>query len=792
MQKPYNRFYILSVAVLLLLSAYPVVNGVRMGTLSLRNGSIDPEQYAKYVVPYAAICVSLILFAAAQPLFFKLKRLAFPVGWVVSTGIFFAVETFFERIQIHTTGMTLIDAATLTTDAANPATTADLWQASLCIASPPMREQSLTYASTDSYYYVIGNDTYKIHYYLIALILITMVGGLVYGIGKMLRAGDHTQKKPLMLRGLSTAVLLTLCVFANTTAFFRQAAPIQTPLASVLTCVFFVLLGAAAGVYAGSYLTGMRRALGLVLPVLISISVTTAMYVGEAVMMGGSLYRFGVGWFFDPVIVLAPADILVVLLSGTVTALVLGSARKWERWPGKPALLSTVILCAAVALSGVAFSSAASPRTESPDDDILGCYEFDECLYMNPLSSFAAFGKLPYVYGLTDDSLIIANTESGQLETYSVTYEKTPVPTDEFTSKIEFSFLPSPDLSGYGERWLRAVISGQYGPGLGLYQMDGEIWLVDIREKAGLWSIYRLERTDTTTMADLKRALTAHTDAVQMTLKDVYALARKGEALTLEDFEPFYYQLTGPDFTVRRYDVAGADTLFVRTGDNGLESAQLQSRRTLDPSNVVDLREGFAAVASYQNPLKPWDDITIEDSGSNEGVDGLIYEYDYDECRYYLNGRNGDLISAVFSDGERMPLKQALEERRITVEDIYPHGLGNISMIPIENPLGGMFPILHHLHTFELDGEAFYPEKSFMYETDDLSAYFNYHELIDILDWYGHDGKVKELQYMDTSNLTVIAGRPYIRDTDLAELGIETDIGWVYSSHTPVRFTIVN
>lgn len=65
--KPYRRFYFLSIAVLLTLSSYPLFNGVRMAVLSLQNDVIEPEQYAKYVVPYAAICTVIILFALFQP-----------------------------------------------------------------------------------------------------------------------------------------------------------------------------------------------------------------------------------------------------------------------------------------------------------------------------------------------------------------------------------------------------------------------------------------------------------------------------------------------------------------------------------------------------------------------------------------------------------------------------------------------------------------------------------------------------------------------------------------------------
>ena len=76
--KGYKRFYLVSLAVLLVLSAYPLVNGVYMAFLSIANGAIEPEQYAKYVVPYAAMCFSIIMFAAFQPLLFKTGRFAFP------------------------------------------------------------------------------------------------------------------------------------------------------------------------------------------------------------------------------------------------------------------------------------------------------------------------------------------------------------------------------------------------------------------------------------------------------------------------------------------------------------------------------------------------------------------------------------------------------------------------------------------------------------------------------------------------------------------------------------------
>jgi len=218
-----------------------------------------------------------------------------------------------------------------------------------------------------------------------------MVCGLIYGIAKMLRSVDMSQKNSLFLQGISTTALVALCVFANTTAFFREAVPIQTPLASILTGAFFVMLGAAVGIYVGSYLFRKSKRLGIGIPVLLSLCVTVLMYFGEAVIMDGNLYRFGAGWFLGglPGIVLASVDILIVLLSGGLAGLILGMARKHERWPGKRTLIAVVALCTAVAATGAVI---ATTTPESMDGDIFGCYVFDENLYTNPFSSFMAFG----------------------------------------------------------------------------------------------------------------------------------------------------------------------------------------------------------------------------------------------------------------------------------------------------------------------------------------------------------------------------------------------------------------
>jgi hypothetical protein len=181
-KEAYRRFYIISLSVLIVLSAYPVGNGLRIAYLSIANGNIKPEQYARYVVPYTAICIAIILFTAFQPLFMKMRRLALPAGLLAAYIIFFLTELYFEGIKIHTTGMSLVDTSTLSIAELKdipPDATVDIWQASLCVVSPSAREQSAAFSSGDQYYFVMANDSYKIHYYFVSFILITMVCCLV-------------------------------------------------------------------------------------------------------------------------------------------------------------------------------------------------------------------------------------------------------------------------------------------------------------------------------------------------------------------------------------------------------------------------------------------------------------------------------------------------------------------------------------------------------------------------------------------------------------------------------------
>lgn len=341
----YRRFYWISLAAIFLLSAYPFINGIRMLALSIANGALEPEQLTRYVVPYAAICAALLLYAAMQPALLRLRgRWVFPASAAITYGIFFAIEQVLENIQINSNGLASINGA-------HPAPRLDMWQAMSCYISPEaikaaqLREQA--FIGENGFYYVVGNSAYKLHYYLISLVLIVMACGLVYGIGKALQKGDASKKQAHILQGTALGVLVIICIFANMTGFFRTTAPIQTPLASILTALFFVLLGAAAGIYAGSFMLDKKRGF---LPPACAMLMTVLMYAGEAAMMDGELYRFGTGWFFTglPVISLAPVDILIVLMSGAATWLTLWLVKGRRK---KIGIISAA--CAAVLLAAV-------------------------------------------------------------------------------------------------------------------------------------------------------------------------------------------------------------------------------------------------------------------------------------------------------------------------------------------------------------------------------------------------------------------------------------------------------
>ena len=60
MSRSFKRFYLTALFLLILLSAYPVAMGTGIAVLFFQNGRILPEYYEQTVIPYAAVCSSIL------------------------------------------------------------------------------------------------------------------------------------------------------------------------------------------------------------------------------------------------------------------------------------------------------------------------------------------------------------------------------------------------------------------------------------------------------------------------------------------------------------------------------------------------------------------------------------------------------------------------------------------------------------------------------------------------------------------------------------------------------------
>ncbi len=93
--------------------------------------------------------------------------------------------------------------------------------------------------------------------------------------------------------------------------------------------IFFVLFGVTVGIYTASFVLNKKPLVSVWLPGISAAVVTLVMYIGEMILLSGHLYRFGDGFFFEgiPGIVLAPMDIVVVIASGVITAMIANFVR---------------------------------------------------------------------------------------------------------------------------------------------------------------------------------------------------------------------------------------------------------------------------------------------------------------------------------------------------------------------------------------------------------------------------------------------------------------------------------
>lgn len=312
--KLFNRYYLLSCIGVLIVSYYPLSMGVRVITDMIVNGSVMKENYPKYIIPYTPMCIAIIVGVLLMPLCIKLfRRFALVGGAFIATGVFFTIELLFEQKVVISTAETV--------------TKLEDWQMFMCYVPPEgWGETVTTYKTQTAVDILMGdyNPMFKLHFYLISVVLIITILNCLYGFGQMVKNGEKKRLKSLILQSACSLAFLGLCILACYTAFWRDGSIQVSTLSAALMTVFFVLFGVTVGVFVGSFLLGKRKFVSIWIPSIVASVMTFLMYIGEMILLNGHLYSFGTGFMFDsvPGIVFAPIDLLIILAAACINALI--------------------------------------------------------------------------------------------------------------------------------------------------------------------------------------------------------------------------------------------------------------------------------------------------------------------------------------------------------------------------------------------------------------------------------------------------------------------------------------
>lgn len=309
--KQFRTYYLLSCIGVLIASYYPLSMGIRVITDMIVDGTVLKENYPKYIIPYTPISIAIIVGVILMPLCMKLfRRFALGGGAVSATGVFFALELLFERNVVVTTAETV--------------TRLEDWQMYMCYTPPGGWGETVTTYKTQTPVEILMGEyspAFKLHFYVISVILILTILNCIYGFGQMIRTGEKKRRAALILQSVSSALFLGLCILACFTAFWRDGSLEVSGLSASLMTAFFIVFGMCGGLLVGSFLLGRRRLASVIIPAVVSSALTLVMYIGEMILLGGNLYILGSGGLFEslPAVILSAFDILVILLSGVLT-----------------------------------------------------------------------------------------------------------------------------------------------------------------------------------------------------------------------------------------------------------------------------------------------------------------------------------------------------------------------------------------------------------------------------------------------------------------------------------------
>lgn len=314
--KTFRKYYLFSLLGVLLASCYPIYMGISVIVDMIRYGTVYAENYPKYIIPYTPIAFALLVCVALIPVALKyFEKYALLFGTVISTVLFFVFEFILER------------AVTVTRTVTGIFSTLEDWQMFMCYV-PPNSFEERTWTEVDV---LMGeySPAFKLHFYIISIVLIISILNCFYGFAKMIHTGDKSRRKSLVIQSVASGAFLGMCIWACFTAFYRNGNIQVSALSAVLMSVFFVLFGVTVGIYIESFTLNKKPLLSVWLPSVSAAVVTLVMYIGEMILLSGHLYRFGDGFFFAgiPGIILAPVDIVVILGSGVMTAIIASFVR---------------------------------------------------------------------------------------------------------------------------------------------------------------------------------------------------------------------------------------------------------------------------------------------------------------------------------------------------------------------------------------------------------------------------------------------------------------------------------
>ena len=250
----------------------------------IRYGTVYAENYPKYFIPYTPIALALLVCVALIPVALKyFEKYALLFGTVISTVLFFVFEFILER------------AVTVTRTVTGIFSTLEDWQMFMCYV-PPNSFEERTWTEVDV---LMGeySPAFKLHFYIISIVLIISILNCFYGFAKMIHTGDKSRRKSLVIQSVASGAFLGMCIWTCFTAFYRNGDIQVSALSAVLMSVFFVLFGVTVGIYIESFTLNKKPLLSVWLPSVSAAVVTLVMYIGEMILLSGIFIALAMGSF---------------------------------------------------------------------------------------------------------------------------------------------------------------------------------------------------------------------------------------------------------------------------------------------------------------------------------------------------------------------------------------------------------------------------------------------------------------------------------------------------------------